>query len=251
VTHQLQADSPLASKLNLRGYALRVESDTMTVNEASFINVGSGATNSAAAGKRWVYLSGRFVSPFPNLLRLVDLAGNSLTSGLEGVVNVTDSRGIAVGSAEDRVYLLARNPDTLLVVKIIDPLSDVPGVRLLQAVRLPNSPSELKVLPRAGRGDLVAITCTGAGVLALYDDDVGDLVAQVGALGQQPFGIDADFRGDGVRLFVSTFTDGRVAVVEVPDLARPQGARLVAHVGPQQLCLTRAATTAGCTEVAP
>jgi hypothetical protein len=109
----------------------------------------------------------------------------------------------------------------------------------------------VKVLPRAGRGDLVAITCTGAGVLAIYDDDAGDLVAQVGALGLQPFGVDADFRGDGVRLFVSAFSDGRVAVVEVPDLARPQGARLVAHIGRQQLCLTRSATTAGCTEEAP
>ena len=53
-------------------------------------------------------------------------------------------------------------------------------------------------------------------------------------------------RGNAARVFVSNFGDGRISVIDLPDLGRPQGARLVAHLGPQQLCLTRGATSPGC-----
>jgi hypothetical protein len=246
VTHLTQVDSPLASNTNLRGYAVRVESDAMTVDASNFVFLGAGATNSAVAGKRWVYLSGRYVNPYPNLLRLVDVAGNALTSGLESSVGVADARGVALGSNEERLYLLGRSPDLLVVVKITDPEGAAPGLHVVRAVPLPNAPNQLKVMPRAGRGDLVAISCSGAGSLVIYDEDVGNLVAQIGAVGLQPFGLDFDLRGAGARLFVSDFNDGRVAIVDLPDLTHPQGARLVAHLGEQQLCLTRPSTTAGC-----
>lgn len=248
VTHITQVDSPLASNQNLRGYAIRVDSDAMTVDSTNFNNLGTGATSSAAAGQRWVYLSGRFVSTtgYPNLLRLVDINGSVLTTGLETSFGVADTRGIAVGSSEERIYLIGRNPDVLLVIQVRNPTADVPALGLVRSVRLPNAPNELKVIPRAGRGDLVAITCSGAGVLALYDEDLGDLVAQVPAVGLQPFGLDFDLRGTAARIFVSDFNDGRIAVVDLPDLARPQTARLVAHIGEQQLCLTRPSITAGC-----
>ena len=55
-----------------------------------------------------------------------------------------------------------------------------------------------------------------------------------------------DRRGNGARFFVSDFGDGRVAVVDVPELDRAQDARLVAHLGESQLCLTQASQTAGC-----
>jgi hypothetical protein len=64
-------------------------------------------------------------------------------------------------------------------------------------------------------------------------------VVQVLGVGLQPFAITADQQGAGVRLYVSNFADGRVAVVDVPDLEAPQVARVVAHLGKQQLCLTR------------
>jgi hypothetical protein len=75
---------------------------------------------------------------------------------------------------------------------------------------------------------------------------VGELVAHVPAVGIQPFGVAVDRRGSGARLYLSNFGDGRVAVVDIPDLARPQDARLVAHLGQSQLCLTRSTQTAGC-----
>jgi hypothetical protein len=47
---------------------------------------------------------------------------------------------------------------------------------------------------------------------------------------------------------VSNFADGRVAVVDVPDLSAPQVARVVAHLGKQQLCLTRSEREGACPE---
>lgn len=251
VTHLQQADSPLASALNYRGYLVHFESDKMTVDASSFIYLGTGATNSAAAGKRWVYTTGRYYNPTTNLLRLVDRNSNVISTGIEGEFSVLDSRGIAVGSNEDRIYIIGRTPDVLMVVKIVGATADLPGILVMHAVPLPAAPNQVKVIPRAGRGDLLAISCSGAGVLAVYDEDVGDLVAQVTGIGLQPFGIDVSERGAGARLFVSDFNDGRVAVLDMPDLTRPNNVRIVAHVGEQQLCITRPNLTAGCPGVTP
>ncbi len=259
VTHLNQVDSPLGSLLNYRSYLARLESDQMTVDASNFINIGFGAASSAATGARWTYVTGRTATTpasttvtYGNLLRLVDRNGYLLTTALEGAFTVYQGRGVAVGTDEKRLFLVGQNPDVLIVVGIASPLSDSPGVSLIHSVPLPYSPEELVVIPRAGRGDLVAVTCAGTyagevvGELAIYDEDVGELVAHVPAVGIQPFGVAVDRRGSGARLYLSNFGDGRVAVVDIPDLARPQDARLVAHLGQSQLCLTRSTQTAGC-----
>jgi hypothetical protein len=171
------------------------------------------------------------------------------TTGLETVYRVSDARGVGLSADERRLYLAGRSPDSLLVFGISDPAGNFPVVRAMRAVSLPNAPSELKVLRRPGHGDLVLVSCTGAGVLAFYDDDVGTVVAQLPGLGEQPFGLAVDRRGDGARIFVSNFSDGRIAVVDLPDLLRPQEARIVAHLGHQQVCLTRDVSTEECLTV--
>lgn len=259
VTHLTQVDSPLGSRLNYRSYLAHLESDQMTVDASSFLNIGYGAGNSAVTGARWTYVTGRAVttpaattSTFGNLLRLVDRKGNLVTTGLEGSFTVYQSRGAALDTKEERLFIVGQSPDVLLVVAVGSPQSDAPSVSLVHAVPLPNAPEEIAVISREGRGDLVAITCAGsyngevAGELALYDEDVGALVAHVPAIGIQPFGVTVDHRGNGARLFVSNFGDGRVAVIDIPDLFRPQDARLVAHLGQVQRCLTLPSGTAGC-----
>lgn len=241
VTHLTQADSPLGSSKDARGYLVKLPSESMAVTPESFINLGPGATHAVAVGRRWNYVSGRFVSPLGNLVRLVDTrTGALISTGLESVFRVAEARGLALSSDERRLYLLGRSPDALLVASIDDPSSDAPKLQIVRGNPLPETPSEVVVLSRPGRGDLLAITCTNAGVIALYDDDVGDVVVQVPGVGIQPFGLTVDRRGAGARLYASNFQDGRVAVVDIPDLAQPQGARLVAHLGRQQLCLIRA-----------
>lgn len=241
VTHIAQADSPLGSNMNLRGYLVKLPSETLSLTEDRFIDLGAGATHAVAVGSRWNFVSGRFLNPAGNLIRLVDTTSREvLSSSLETSFRVAEARGIALSSDQRRVYLIGRNPDGLLVASIDDATGPAPRLQVVRANPLPAGPNELAVLSRPGRPDLLAITCTTAGVIALYDDEVGEVAAEVPGVGVQPFGLAVDRRGAGARLYVSNFQDGRVAVVDVPDLDAPRNARLVAHLGRQQLCLVRA-----------
>ena len=245
VTHLTQADSPLLSGLNARGYLVRLDSDNFTVNEQSFINIGSGGTNSVIALGSWVYTTGRILNPAPNLLRIVNREGVVATTALEAFYRVSDGRGLALSSDGKRMYIVGRAPDTLLIANITQ-TGGIPILSFVRGIALPDAPNELRVIARPGRGDLVVVSCSSAGSVAMYDDDVGDLVSLVGGVGVQPFGLAVDVRGNAARIFVSNFGDGRISVVDVADLDRPQGARLVARLGAQQLCLTRGVSSPGC-----
>ncbi len=245
VTHISQADSPLASSQNLRGYLVRLDSQNPTVGVENFINLGGGASSSVVSGQRFIYASGR-LSASSNLLRLVDPSSISLdggtlvyTSALEQSFRASEARGLALSSDEHRVYIASRVPDALLVASIDNPLAQTPAIQVARSVPLPSAPNEVRAIARPGRSDLVIITATGAQSVVLYDDDVGDVVGQVTGVGLSPFDVAVDIRGAGARLYVSDFDDGRIAVIDVPDLNRPQDARLVAHLGAQQLCLTQ------------
>lgn len=265
VTHLTQADTPLASGQNARGYLVRFDSDRLAADEANFLNLGFGGSNSVVAGRRWAYVSGRYNSSTgsADLVRLVEqqraddgqggtsLLNVALSTGIELNYRVAEARGVAVSSDEKRLYLVGRGPDSLLVVSIDDAAADAPILNVVRAIQLPNGANEIRTIPRPGRSDLVAITCSGGGVLVLYDDDVGDVVAQVQGVGLQPFGLAVSPRAPGARLFVTNFSDGRVAVIDIPDLDRPQDARVVAWLGEQQLCLTRGSNTPGCSGGAP
>ncbi|MEW6434539.1 MAG: hypothetical protein AB1730_23815 [Myxococcota bacterium] len=248
VTHLSQADSPLATGQNLRAYAVRMDSDRLALSNAAnenFIDLGPGATNSVALGKRWAYFSGRTQST-PRLMRLVERTGVVWATGIEEQYRVLDARGVALASDEKRLYLVGRVPDSLLVLSIDDATSAGPLLRVARAVSLPDGATEVRTIPRPGRSDLVAVTCSGGGVVVLYDDDVGDVVAQVQGVGLQPFGLAVARRGQGARLFVSNFSDGRVTIIDIADLDRPQEARIAGYLGLNQLCLTRGASTPGC-----
>lgn len=85
--------------------------------------------------------------------------------------------------------------------------------------------NEVEVLPpRAGKGDLVAVTASDDGLLWIYDDEQNSLVRVFGRdprtgiplLGRQPFALAARDDGASARLFVSSFKDGFVTPVDVP-----------------------------------
>ncbi|QSQ27247.1 hypothetical protein JY651_21050 [Pyxidicoccus parkwayensis] len=238
-----------------------------------------GAAHAAALGGRYVYVSGRNSSstqlgalPARYILRLVDRTATSrvLESDVEAVYTVREARGVAVvqrPKADDptvldpnreRVYLLARGPDTLLVLDVENALADTPTIRVVTSAPLPAGSSEVEVIPRAvGRGNIVAVTGSSSEAVALYDEEVGQLVAQVLVGDQnpsqpaQPFGLAADVRGNAARVFVSTFGDGRVAIIDIPDLDRPQDSRLVARLGTPQKRDPRQGTSVCSTETTP
>jgi hypothetical protein len=246
VAYSPRADYPSLIGANpLLGYVARLDSDDFALRDQSLIQIGVGAANSVAIAGPWVYVSGRILSPAPNLLRVVNRDPVVLSSNLESFFRVSDSRSLALSSDGKRLFMVGRVPDTLLIINI-DNSTSVPSLNFVRGISLPDAPNDVKIISRPGKGDLVAVSCTAAGSVVFYDDDVGDLVSYVGGLGNQPFGLAVDHRGNQARIYVSLHGDGRIAVIDVPDLNRPQAARLVAHLGEQQLCLTRGSTSPGC-----
>jgi DNA-binding beta-propeller fold protein YncE len=255
VTHLEAADSPEGSATNFRSFVVRVPGDGETLNLSSdnFFPLGStgltnGAAHATAVGTRYAYVTGRvFVAndttqPATFLLRLVDRDDPSrvLETSLRLLYSTIEARDIAISPTRvgntERLYIVARAPDTLLVVDVAESESLRPTVSVVDAVPLPDGANQLAVLNRGALGDLVAVTATTTGVVVLYDAALGQIVSQVDNVGLQPFGItaDVDAVANQARLYVTAFGDGRVAVIDIENLAVAQNARLVAHLGARQ-----------------
>jgi DNA-binding beta-propeller fold protein YncE len=255
VTHTEVADSPARTGQNPQTYVVRVPTDSLSLDATNFLPVGGGlldfgGTHAAAVGSRYVYVTGRNytvlqgqLQPAEFLVRLVDRRnpGRVLDPSLEVAINTLEARSLALSPDETRLYVVARSPDTLLVVDLVGTQTDVPGLTVVEAVPLPDGATDVTVIPRistAGgppRGDLVAVTCSGAGVVAIFDEEVGQVVAQVSGVGVQPAELAVDQRGNAARLYSTNFGDGRIAVIDIPNLDNPQDARLVAHLGTIQV----------------
>jgi hypothetical protein len=165
---------------------------------------------------------------------------------LSAVLKGIDGRGITFSTNGDRVFAISRTPDALVVLKNTFQNPAQMDLHVSWVAPLPPGPVELTALPRvdaSGKpiGDLVAISSDFASVVAFYDDDIGQVVAQVPAVGIEPFAIATAARTlgrgptaqilPGVRLFVTAFATGQIAVIDVPDLLQPSGAQIVALIG--------------------
>lgn len=248
VTHQQYADSPLASGLNPYWFLVRLDSDDFNIADdgLNYIDIGTGAGNSVLVKGKYAYVTGRALTPAPNLLRLISRNRVLINTTFENTFRVGDSRSIALSSDGKKLFVVTRIPDMLMVISLDDSNPDVPILQLERAVPLPDAANQVVVIPRAGKGDLAVASCTSGSSVAIYDEDVGDLVSIVTGVGYQPFGLAADVRGNAARIFVSVFGDGRIAVIDIANLDRPHEARLIAHFGAQQLCTVRGSTSPGC-----
>lgn len=240
VTHLEPADRPLGSGLNLQSYLVRVDAQNPVVVRESFLPIGAWGSSDAIVAGRYVVLSGytRSADRAP-MVRLLDREqpGRVLNANLESAIQVQESRGLAFDSARSRMFVVGRAPDTLIVADVIGIDSASPTMRVVRVLPLPAEPQALRLIPREGRGSLVAVAAAGADTVVIYDDDAGQLVTQIPGVGRQPFDMSVDLQETGARIFVSNFGDGRVGVVDISDLSAPEGARLVAHVGAAQTCL--------------
>lgn len=247
VTHVYGADSPPGTQKNIESYLVtfNAEAPPRTIPDNSFLLLDNAGSWDVVPGRRYAYVSGIFPQPSTGsapdvLVRMVDRSGSGLVvyPQLRGQFQALQARGIALSADEQRLYLVTRTPDALLVLHINGATSDAPSLLVERIVPLPSGPMEIRMLPRAGRGDLLAITCEGSGSLVFYDNDLGDLASEVPGVGLQPADLAVDIRpGNQARVYVSDEAGGRVAVVDVPDLNSPQTARLVAEVGQPQTCL--------------
>lgn len=259
VTHMQPADSPLDSTDNRESYTVQLNAEELTLAPSSFIPIGVSPSFMVAVGQRYAYVTGRAFSQnqAPPTLRLVERALDGtprvLASELQQDFKLFDARSIALSADEKRIFLVGRAPDVLLTITQENPLADRPRVQLTGAVPLPQGPNDLKAIDRGpGRGVLLAITSSTAGTLAIYDDETGQLVTVVEGVGAQPFGIAVQrpAGAQGARLFVTNFGDGRVAVVDIPDVNQPHTAVIAAHLGEKQVCLTEEQGAPSCEEVA-
>jgi hypothetical protein len=250
VTHLKPADSPPKSNLLLETYVVHLSATDPVIDEMSFLSLntqcalnGCPITSSVALGSRYAYLSSRYITSAGTMIFSLDqrnLTPNNPTvydSFLQVSYQTLESRGVAIGSNERRLYVAGRSPESLVVVNIANPTADVPVLTVARTLTVPDGPNEVRVIPRQQRGDLVVVTSSTAGVVSIYDDDVGRLVSQITGVGSEPFGLTVQAGVNQARIFVSNFGDGRIAVIDIADLNHPERAQLVAHLGKAQTCL--------------
>lgn len=248
VTHRFPATDPLGTDENPLAFLVELPAANPTEETAVFHplnevgNVAAGV-NAIALGQRYAFLVSAFSDTAQTtlpLLRLVDLTNlgrGVLNAQLELDVDVLDGRDIAISSDGTRLYIVTRFPDLLLVVQLRDATSSFPGFEVIQQIPLPKSPNTLHVLPRAGRADLLAVTCEEEDTVTFFDPDSLFTVNQVANVGNKPFGLTSHRVGAGARFFITNFADGQVAVLDMPDLADPREVRFVARLGKPQSCL--------------
>lgn len=167
----------------------------------------------------------------------------------------TDSRGAALGSDGTTLFFASRFPDALAKVDVGEqprfptdgcvvgpdeeppedgcpdlppPSGDGPRFLTMDLSPAPRGPNTVRILPRDA-GDLVALTSEES--LSLYDGPSGVLVGDLANLGSAPADLAVLDREEGLRLYVTSFGRGTLAVVDIPDPERPEGARLVAILG--------------------
>ena len=266
VTHLQDADDPVGSLSNPEAYLFTTQA-VNPYSQTHFVSLGTHPPNSVVAGGSWAYASGTYdLNNGYSILRMISLDPNNPTvvdSTLEKAFNVSDTRGIAKmdpqfeithpkapSSYDQRLFMLSRGPDALLVVKV-DRSSTPPATQIVREIPLPSGPTEARILrvpdlpgqdpSQNPSHDLVFIVCGDASELVVYDESVGALVAQLGGIGNQPYDLAIDARlsssSSSARIFITAFNEGQVNVVSVPNLYQPQFLQRVARLGKNQFCL--------------
>lgn len=234
ITQVHPTDSPLGSGKDLTVYLAHIDAENLGV--PGFDKIGLPPTEGIAVTPRGTYLGGLALSGTleagSQALRL--FVNNTVTDvGLTTATHIEEARSLAVSTDGTRLFVATRNPDGLLVLDISpDPATGLGRNRVLSFTTLPASPSATLVIPRKGR-DLVAISCTAASTVALYDDELGETTGLVTGI-QEPFGLaKSTLPGNsaGARLFVASFGNHTVDVIDIADVTNARTALLVGHLG--------------------
>lgn len=240
VAHLRRADDyPTAGT----SYLARLDAETL--EGLSFLDIGKAPSEALAVTPVGLYVAGRALGNDSKALRAV-VDGAVLDVGLTTGTGVREARGLGLSSDGTRLYVAVRGPDAsetialpkgsgpdgLLVLDISpDPVTGLGRNQVLGLTTLPKGPSEVAVIPRPGQRDLVVISCTQGDAVALYDDQLGQVAAVVGGI-REPFGVAVGQRpGGGARVYVASFGNDTVDVLDLADLERPREVRLLGRLG--------------------
>jgi hypothetical protein len=245
VAHQEAAYSPVGSVRNAEAYLVDLSAENpQQIEPTDFTSIAKGddgfyegGGSSVQVGSRWVFVSGRGASGNSELLRLVDrttLGGTSrvvLSPGLQSNYTVVEGRGMALSPDQSKLYIVTRAPDRLLQVSINGATGPAPTLKIDRDIVLPPGANQVVRVERALRGALIFVVCPTANLITVYDEDLGEVVREYSGMGIQPTNMAVQPQGAGVRLFVTAFSSGTIAVVDVPDLNAPGNYNVVAHLG--------------------
>lgn len=199
-----------------------------------FVTTGVNAGNTTAARVGWMDLSTGCSLRDENCLAgtfSVALSGAEMRSVAIATPRPGLPERLFVGAriVDPGAYLLGVRIDVggvLLVVDLEEQPNGFLAATIVRQVPMARGLSEVLVLPpRAGRGDVVAVTATDDGEVWFYDDEIGAVTGLIGRgqdgvplVGDRPYGLAAEPRGGDVRLFVGAFGGGFVTVLDLdPD----------------------------------
>jgi DNA-binding beta-propeller fold protein YncE len=229
VTHLRGADNPPRSGKNRVSYLVKLNAELM--GPPLFIPIGGPPSEAAVSTPTGLFLTGRAVEGDAQPLRSV--VNDVVTDlGVTAATRIREARGVAASSDGSRLFVTTRNPDGLLVVDVgPDATTGLAHGRVLGFTALPKGVSEVGVITRAGRRDLVAVSCTTANTVALFDDELGEVAALVPGVAS-PYGLATGARpSGGARIYVASFASHSVDVIDVEDLTQPRRASVVGRLG--------------------
>ncbi len=208
--------------------------DPQTLGDLSFIDIGPAPSEGILDTPSGLYFTGRAVLNASEALRsLVD--GQVFDAGVTLATGIQEGRGLGLSSDGTRLYVLTRGtrnssnvpsigPDGLLVVDItLDESTGLARNQVLAFSELPEGASQMAVIPREGKRDLIAVSCTDSDFVVLHDDELGVTTSAIAI--DSPYGIawsPLEEGGGGARLFVASFAGQSVEIIDVPDLNAPQ-----------------------------
>lgn len=247
VAHMHVADNPPETSENRVSYLARLNAENF--DSLELFDIGLAAVQGVIRSPMGFYLAGRTLtgtegsqSMAVRFVPIVEhdplpITKHSIETKdiVTGETSIYEARGVALSSDRNRLFVTTRSPAGLMVIDVspqvtedTQPRNTILGFRLL-----PSGPSAMTVIARPGRRDLVAVSCGGADTVALYDDDLGEISGLVSGI-QDPYGlahVTLPGNDSGRRLFVVSFSNHTVDVVDIPDLARPRTARIVGQLG--------------------
>ena len=155
-------------------------------------------------------------APYLNATGEVEAIVRRTSFALNHTSTQVDGRGVAFNAAGDRLYVVTRSPDVLLVYQLIAE-DEATGAglshQLVRSIPLEDSPSNVVVHQSADGRELLYIPCYSANAIQVVDPQAGVVLDTI-RLDAQPADLTIErapnacrFPGDRCRAYVTLFAD--------------------------------------------